>query len=182
MTIVETALEAADKWGLPVKQIAAQDEPGGRDRREAERAVTYWDGKVGELGDAATLTALDLAAIEDEEWSNRFLIAVDERVERSALLAYGTKFAGLLGLPAKAQAHLPLERQLPRRFSEMFLRGCVEAPKQGSPVRLEGEIERAGQRVEQYRAVFIPVKLRPGARTHFAFGAFNSRIVEPAMA
>ncbi len=182
MPITETALEAATKWGLPFKKITVEEEPTGRDRREAERAVAYWDEKVDELGDKATIAALDLAAINHTDWSNRFVIAVDERVERSALLMYGSQFARLLGLPAKAQTSLPLERQLPRRLSDIFLRGCAEAPKQGAPVRLEGEIERDGQRVEQYRAVFIPVKIRPDSLTHFAFGAFNSRIVEPALA
>src|SRR5262249_37191921 len=102
--------------------------------------------------------------------------------ERSALLVYGANFARLLGLPHKAPKVLPLERQLPPRFAEVFLRGCAEAEKQGEPVRVEGEIERNDERVEQYRAVFIPVKVRPGSRTHFAFGAFNSRVVEPPTA
>jgi hypothetical protein len=181
MTLTDTALKSATKWGLPFKQ-AVVEQPTGRDRREAERAVAYWDDKVDELGDKATIAALDLGAITEEEWSNRFVIAVDERVEKSALLMYGSQFARLLGLPSKAQANLPLERQLPRRLSEIFLRGCAEAPKQGAPVRIEGEIERDGHRVEQYRAVFIPVNVRPNSLTHFAFGAFNSRIVEPAMA
>lgn len=177
MAISETALEAATRWGLPFKKPAA--EPAGRDRREAERAVAYWDEKVDELGDEATIASLDLAAIDNQDWSNRFVIAVDEKVERSALLMYGAQFARLLGLPATPQTNLPLERQLPRRFSDMFLRGCRE---QTGPVRLEGEVERDGERVEQYRAVFIPVKVRPGARTHFAFGAFSSRVVELALA
>ena len=125
---------------------------------------------------------LDLAAIDDEEWANRFLIAIDEKVERSVLLMYGAGFARLLGLPATPQTDRSLERQLPRRFADVFLRGCREAPKQMDPVRLEGEIERDRGRVERYRAVFIPVKVRPGSQTHFAFGAFNSRIVEPAIA
>ena len=179
MALSEKALEAANKWGLPFKTAAA--EPKGRDRREAERAVAYWEEKIEALGEA-TISVLDLAAIDEEDWANRFLIAIDEKVERSVLLMYGSHFAQLLGLPAKPQTDRPLERQLPRRFAEVFLRGCREAPTQADPVRLEGELERDGGRVEQYRAVFIPVQVRPGSRTHFAFGAFNSRIVEPAIA
>ena len=182
MTIDEVALAAANRWGLPFKEPAAEEEPVGRDRREAERAVAYWEDKLGELGDAATITALDLNEMDEEDWANRFLIAIDERVERSALLMYGSNFAQLLGLPPKAPKVLPLERQMPRRFAEVFMSGCSEAEKLGAPVRLEGEIERSDDRVEQYRAVFIPVKVRPGSLTHFAFGAFNSRIVEPAAA
>jgi hypothetical protein len=179
MALSEKALEAAAKWGLPFKRAA--EEPSGRDRREAERAVAYWEEKIEALGEA-TISVLDLAAIDDEDWANRFLIAIDERVERSVLLMYGAQFARLLGLPAKPQTDRPLERQLPRRFSELFLQGCRDAPNRTDPVRLEGEIARDGGRIEQYRAVFIPVKVAPGSRTRFAFGAFNSRIVEPAIA
>lgn len=181
MTLTDTALISATKWGLPFKQAPAE-QPAGRDRREAERAVAYWEDKVDELGDQATVAALDLAAINDMDWANRFVIAIDPKVERSTLLMYGSKFGRLLGLPERVQRNLPLERQLPRRFSEVFLRGCAEAPTQMISVRLEGEVERSDQRVEQYRAVFIPVGVRPHSLTHFAFGAFNSRIVEPALA
>jgi hypothetical protein len=179
MALSEKAREAAAKWGLPFKNAA--EEPTGRDRREAERAVAYWEEKIEALGDA-TISVLDLAAIDEEDWANRFLIAIDERVERSVLLMYGSQFARLLGLPPTPQTDRPLERQLPRRFSEIFLQGCREAPHQADPVRLEGEIERDGGRIEQYRAVFIPVKVRKGSRGRFAFGAFNSRVVEPAIA
>ena len=37
-------------------------------------------------------------------------------------------------------------------------------------------------RVEQYRAVFIPVGVKPNSLTHFAFGAFNSRVIERPIA
>ena len=180
MALSETALEAANRWGLPFRQPV--EEPSGRDRREAELAVAYWEDKLAELGTQTTIAALDLAAMDEEDWANRFLIAVDERVERSALLMYGANFARLLGLPPKPPRVLPLERQLPPRFAEIFLRGCSEAEKNGEPIRLEGEVERNSDRIEQYRAVFIPVKVRAGSRTHFAFGAFNSRVVEAAAA
>lgn len=181
MTLIDTALISATKWGLPFKKAVAE-QPTGRDRREAERAVAYWEDKVDALGPDATIAALDLGAINGADWSNRFVIAVDERIERSSLLLYGSKFARLLDLPAKVRRDLPLVRQLPWRFSEVFLHGCAEAPLQMAPVRLEGEIERDDDRVEQYRAVFIPVGVKPNSLTHFAFGAFNSRVVVPAMA
>ena len=41
------------------------------------------------------------------------------------------------------RTNLPMERQLPRRYVEMFLRGCAEARADG-PGALEGEIERDG--------------------------------------
>jgi hypothetical protein len=72
----------------------------------------------------------------------------------------------------------PMMRQLPRRYADIFLRGCAEAEKLMEPVRLEGEVERADDRIEQYRAIFIPVRVRPNSLTSLAFGAFSNRIVE----
>jgi hypothetical protein len=151
----------------------------GRNRREAERLMAYWEGKLEELGGAVTIAGLDLAVADSREWSNRFLISVDPVVERSALLLYGPKFAQLMGLRAKPRTDLPMMRQLPRRYGELFLRGCTEAQQEKAPVRLEGEIERADGRIEQYRAIFIPVGVKPNSLTSFAFGAFNSRVLEP---
>jgi hypothetical protein len=153
--------------------------PTGRDRREAERLMVYWEGKLAELGGMVTIAGLDLAAADSREWSNRFLIAVDPVVERSALLLYGPKFAQLMGLRARPRTDLPMMRQLPRRYGELFLRGCTEAQQEMAPVRLDGEIERADGRIEQYRAIFIPVGVKPNSLTSFAFGAFNSRVLEP---
>jgi hypothetical protein len=154
-------------------------EPIGRGRREAERLMSYWEKKLAELGGVVTITGLDLAAADSREWSNRFLISVDPVIERSALLLYGPKFAQLLGLRAAPRTDLPMMRQLPRRHVDLFLRGCAEAQREMAPARLEGEIERADGRIEQYRAIFIPVGVKPDALTCFAFGAFNSRIIKP---
>src|SRR5262245_47001079 len=74
--------------------------PGGRDRRAAERVLTYWRQKLDALGEKATVAALDLGHVHTEEWANRFLISVDPVIERSALLLYGPEFARLVGLPA----------------------------------------------------------------------------------
>jgi hypothetical protein len=114
------------------------------------------------------------------DWAHRFLLSVDPVIEKSALLMYGPRFAQLLNLPQKARMDLPILRQLPPRYGEIFLRGCAEAQTEMAPVRLEGEVELNEGRAEQYRAVFIPVGVKPQALTWLAFGAFNSRIVEPA--
>src|SRR5712692_1511153 len=154
------------------------DEPTGRDRREAERVMLYWERKLAELGDGVTIAALDLGSTNSRDWSNRFLIAVDPVFERSSLLLYGPKFARLLHLPEQARPDMPMLRQLPQRYAEVFLHGCTRAPKEMAPVHLEGEVERYNGRIEQYRAVFIPVAVKPDLLTSFAFGAFNSRIID----
>jgi hypothetical protein len=165
-------------WLEGWERRALAEEPAGRGRREAERLMAYWEKRLAELGGVVTLAGLDIADADSREWSNRFLISVDPVVEASALLLYGPKFAQLLGLPAQPRSDLPLMRQLPRRYVDLFLRGCTEAQQKMAPARLEGEIVRVDDRIEQYRAVFIPVGVKPNALTCFAFGAFNSRVVE----
>ena len=162
-------LDGWEKKGAPV----------GRGRREAERLMAYWEEKLTELGGVVTVSGLDLAATDSRDWSNRFLISIDPVVERSVLVLYGPKFAQLLGLPAQPRTDLPMLRRLPRRYADLFLRGCTEAQQEMAPVRLEGEIERADGRIEQYRAIFIPVGVKPNSLTCFAFGAFNSRVLAP---
>jgi hypothetical protein len=159
------------------RREAAPAEPTGRGRRETERLMAYWEQKLKELGGEVTIAGLDLSRTDGREWSNRFLISVDPIVERSALVLYGPQFARLLGLPERPPTDRPLLRQVPRRYGEVFLRGCTEVQRQSGPVRLDGEVERADDRVEQYRAIFIPVRVRPNSLTCFAFGAFNSRVV-----
>lgn len=157
-----------------------RSEATGRDRRESERLIAYWDSRMQEFGGGITIDLLDITAIgSSRDWSNRFLISVDPVIERSALIMYGAKFAGLLGLPKQPRTDQPLLRQLPRRYGEVFLRGCEQAQKEWAPVRLEGEITRDNGQHEQYRVAFIPIGVRPNALTCFAFGAFSSRVVDP---
>jgi len=148
----------------------------GRERRQTERVIAYWEKKVAEAGGSATVAALDLGDIQSEEWSHRFVIAVDPVVENSALLLYGADFGRLLDLPDKRAPHVPMVRQLPKRYSDVFIRGCGEADREGTPIRLEGEVERDDGTTELFRAAFIPVGVKENSITHIAFGAFNSRI------
>ncbi|HZK89624.1 MAG TPA: hypothetical protein VFC56_05695 [Stellaceae bacterium] len=150
----------------------------GRERRESERAISYWEKKIEKLGKGATVAALDLAEINSQEWSHRFVIAVDPVVENSSLLLYGAEFAKLLELPPKGTPHVPMVRQLPRHLSRVFMQGCGDAHDQRAPIRLEGEVPREDGKTELYRAAFIPVGVKENSLTHLAFGAFNSCVVD----
>jgi hypothetical protein len=150
----------------------------GRERRESERAISYWEKKIEKLGRSATVAALDLADINTEDWSHRFVIAVDPVVENSSLLLYGSNFAKLLDLPPKGTPHVPMVRQLPRHLSSVFMQGCGDAHNLREPIRVEGEIDREDGKRELYRAAFIPVGVKENSLTHLAFGAFNSCIVD----
>jgi hypothetical protein len=154
----------------------------GRERRESERAIAYWEKKIEALGVTATVAALDLGEINTADWSHRFVIAVDPVVENSSLLLYGTNFAKLLDLPSKGTPHVPMVRQLPQHLTDVFMRGCGAAHNQREPIRIEGEIDREDGKRELYRAAFIPVGVKENSLTHLAFGAFNSRIIETALA
>jgi len=163
----------------PKDRTGSSGEPTGRDRREAERLMAYWESRLKELGGTVTVAGLDLAGTNSKEWSNRFLISVDPVIERSSLVLYGPHFAQLLGLPEQPRTDLPILRQLPRRYVDLFLHACAEAHETMEPARIEGEIPRADGRIEQYRAIFIPVAVKPNALTCFAFGAFSSRVIDP---
>ena len=180
----------------------------GRERREAERVISYWEKKTTRLGNVAILGALDLARMRSPDWSHRFVIAVDPQPENSMLLYYGADVARLLELPGGRTPHVPINRQLrsrlpgifathtdrlrrdadgapivkqlPRRFSDVFARGCGDSHRHDAPLRLEGEITRDDGRRELYRAAFIPVTARHSPRSRLALGAFSSRIFSPA--
>jgi hypothetical protein len=158
----------------PVGGEVDEGELTGRERRESERAIAYWEKKIAQLGGAMTVAGLDLAEMQSEEWSHRFVIAVDPVPENSALLLYGADFGRLLELPEKRMPHVPMVRQLPKRYSDVFVRGCGDAEREGLPIRLEGEVSRDDGTAELYRAAFIPVGVRENSITHIAFGAFNS--------
>lgn len=165
----------------PVGEDREEQGLTGRERRESERAIAYWQRKIAALGGQATVAALDLAEMQSPDWSHRFVIAVDPVPENSALLLYGAEFARLLDLPAKRAPHVPMVRQLPRCYSDVFRRGCGEADAHRMAVRVEGEVAREDGRRELYRAAFIPIGVKENSLTHLAFGAFNSRIA-PALA
>jgi hypothetical protein len=150
----------------------------GKERRESERAIRYWEKKCENLGKSPTVAALDLGEINSEDWSHRFVIAVDPMVENSSLLLYGSEFAKLLDLPPKGTPHVPMVRQLPRHLSRVFMQGCGDAHNLREPIRIEGEIPREDGKMELYRAAFIPVGVKENSLTHLAFGAFNSCIVD----
>jgi hypothetical protein len=164
-------------------------EPTGRERREAQRLMAYWEN-LKEQG-VVTIAGLDLSRTDSREWFNRFLISVDPKVEDSVLLLYGPKFAQLLGLPVQPEPGRPIWRQFQESHVDLFLRrrhldlclsGCDEVQRKRAPVPLEGEIKLAGGQIEQYRAMFIPVGVKPNPLTCFALGSFNSRVVEQGMA
>jgi hypothetical protein len=154
-----------------------QERVTGRERRQSERALVAWEATLSELGRNPTLPEL-FAALDTEEWSYGFVVAVDPVVEVSSLLTYGVNFARLLDMPPKGMPFIKITRQLPPEYSGIFLRGCIDACSRGAPVHAEGEIEREDGRKELFRAVFIPIGPKEDMLARYAFGRFNSRQAE----
>jgi hypothetical protein len=146
-----------------------------RERRQAERAIAYWERKAAEVRSRPTLTQLDPGeTIDDENWAHRFVIAPDQVAEASAFLMCGSNAARLLELSDAPLKYALMFRSMPRRFLEFFTKGCGDASSSGSPVRPEGAIERDDGRRELYRTVFMPIGV------NLVFGAYNSLLTEAA--
>ena len=145
-----------------------------RERRQSERAVTYWARKAVEFKSRPTLTQLDPGeTIDDHDWSHRFVIAPDRLAEVSSLLMCGANLARLLELPDGPLKYTLMFRHVPQRFLELFTKGCAGATSSGSPVRIAGAIQQKDGRRELYRTVFIPVGV------NLVFGAFTSIVKDP---
>src|SRR5712691_7715601 len=129
-----------------------------RERRQAERAIAYWEQKAAEGRSRPTLTQLDPGeTIDGENWAHRFVIAPDQVAEVSTFLMCGSNAARLLELSDAPLKYAPMFRKMPRRFFEIFTRGCGAALASGTLARLEGTIERDDDCLELYRAVFMPI-------------------------
>jgi hypothetical protein len=145
-----------------------------RERRQSERAVAYWEQKAAEFASRPTLTRLGLVeSMDDENWAHRFVIAPDRLSEVSTFLSWGSNLARLLAVSEDPLKYTLMFRHIPNRFRGLFTKGCADATSSGSPVRMEGTIERQDGRRDLYRAVFMPV----GA--NLVFGAFNGIVREP---
>jgi hypothetical protein len=73
-------------------------------------------------------------------WGHRFLIS-DQAIENAAFVAYGLKFAELLGLPQTVTAIVPLNRQIPERYCPLFAEGCRNAMEKQAPARFSGSFD-----------------------------------------
>jgi hypothetical protein len=156
------------------------------ERRETERAITYWEQEAIRLGHPPTLLTFNSVEMTSEKWAYRFILSVDPIESRTRasegrpiaenwrFIFCGDRFAALLNLPKSR--HISMIQQLPARFLPVFTKGCNDAISRGVPVRMQGAVEREDGRQELYRAVFMGLRVRPHGLTHFVFGAFNCHV------
>ena len=154
----------------------------GRERREAEGAIAYWEQKraAADRGSAVTPLALDLAAMRTPRWSHRFVIALGAANEEAALVHYGANFARLFQIPQDSEPPLAIQQWLPNPHPELFLGACRDALKRKAPVLLQRVVDREDGQREMFRSSFIPIAAQQGAVVHFVLGAYNRRFVDHA--
>lgn len=153
----------------------------GRERREAEGLIAYWDRKHAAAATGAAVSGLagDLGAMRTPEWSHRFIIGLGATEDEAFLLRYGADFARVFGIPPESEP-LSIAERLPNPHREIFLSGCRDAIARNDRVLLRRVIDREDGRREMIRSCFIPVAAAPEAAGRFVLGAYNSRIVDRA--
>jgi hypothetical protein len=143
------------------------------ERRDVELAIQHWERNTWGQDCVPLLETFDFSPMQ-ADWGHRFLICGDPAIERSVFVTYGAGFARLLGLPSKPATTTPFIRQIPEPHREMFSEGYSKALMESSPVTLEGTL-RLGAGAQLFRAVFMPIMLRPNWSKQLIFGSFNCR-------
>jgi hypothetical protein len=155
--------------------VEPEHAPPAKDRRDVKRTIEHWLRHASEDGGIPLLESFDFASIKGD-WGHRFLICADQKIEDAAFVAYGAKFAALLGLPEKVTAIVPLCQQIPERYCPLFAEGCASALTKQAPTRLSGTFE-SDFTAELFRAVFLPIQGHPSWSNWLIFGSFNCRTV-----
>jgi hypothetical protein len=145
------------------------------ERRDARRTLEHWVRNSSGDDRIPLLASFDFVSIK-RDWDHRFLICIDQVVEGAAFVAYGTKFAKQLGLPAKVTAVIPLIQQITERYRPLFAEGCSTVMQKQVPARFSGAFESDFQ-IELFRAVFLPIRLQPSWSKWLIFGSFGCRTV-----
>lgn len=145
-------------------------DPGG-EGRDTEHAIRWWHQESPD-GIPPDLASFDFHRLQTD-WGFRFLISGDKFVASAVFIAYGLQLARLLSLPEKPDPFTPILRQIPARYRDLFIEGCAEVLLRPEPVRFSGAIQHGGA-VELYRAAFMPLEGRGGARP-LIYGTFNRR-------
>jgi hypothetical protein len=145
------------------------------ERRDVELAIQHWQQNTWGKDCIPLLDTFDFSSMR-ASGGQRFLVCGGQAVENAVFVTYGSGFARVLGLPAEPVTTTPFLRQLPDAYREMFSEGYTKAAMESAPVTLEGTI-RFGVTAQLFRAVFMPIMLRPNWSKQLTFGSFNYRSV-----
>jgi len=145
--------------------------------RDTELAISFWRRKAAEFGGPPPSSAFDLSRVVGGALSHRFVICADSITDKLSFLIYGSRLAQLLELPEEPTSGVPITRQLPARYQPLFTRGCRNAIAQSAPPRLSGVVVDY-DRIELYRAAFMPLAMPENSSMQLVFGTFN-RLIGP---
>ena len=145
------------------------------ERRDVELAIQHWQRNTWGQDSIPLLDTFDFSPMRTG-WGHRFLICGGGTAQSAVFVTYGSEFAGLLGLPADPATTNPFVGQIPEPYRDMFSEGYDKAAIESAPVTLEGTIRLAAT-AHLFRAVFMPIMLRPNWSKQLIFGSFNYRSV-----
>ena len=163
-----TALE-----GLPtqLKRVPSPARPGrSTEPRDVQWAIEHWYRNTCGKDCVPYLDSFDFSSIRGD-WGHRFLICGGHAVEQSVFVTYGSKFAQLLGLPARAVTKTPFIRQIHEPYRDMFIEGYKQARTASAPIILEGTFDMAPE--FEFEAVFMPIMLEPHWSKQLILGSFD---------
>ena len=145
------------------------------EQRDVQRAMDHWRRNTWASGGVPLLDTFDFSPMKGD-WGYRFLICGDGTSENAVFVTYGSKLAQLLGLPDKAVTTSPFIDEIPETYRQVFVEGYSKAIFEGVPVNLKGTFS-VGAAFKLYRAVFLPIMLRPHWSKQLVFGTFNCKTV-----
>jgi hypothetical protein len=137
------------------------------------RTIEHWLRNSWGPDSIPLLDTFDFSPMRGD-WGHRFLICGGETVEDAVFVTYGLGFAQLLGLPDKGVTTIPFVQQIPELYRGMFSEGYNKVIIEAGPVYLKGTFTKEST-FEFYRAVFLPIILRPYWSKQLVFGSFNYR-------
>ena len=147
--------------------------------RDGQCAIEHWYRNTWGKDCVPFLDTFDFSPIRGD-WGHHFLICGGPAVEQSVFVTYGSEFAQLLGLPARAITKTPFIRQIHEPYRDMLIEGYRQARTASAPVILEGTLDMAPE--FEFETVFMPIMLQPHWSNQLILGSLDFRAADAAFA
>ena len=168
--------------GLPtqLKLVPPAARPGRSSKPcDVQGAIEHWYRNTWGKDCVPFLDTFDFSPLKGD-WGHHFLICGGPAIEQSVFVTYGSKFAQLLGLPARAITKIPFIRQIHEPYRDMLIEGYKQARTASAPVILEGTFDMAPE--FEFEAVFMPIMLQPHWSKQLILGSLDFRAADAAFA
>ena len=160
---------------LPTEHLSTVVRVNPGEQRDVQRAIDHWRRNTWATNGIPLLDTFDFSPMKGD-WGYRFLICGGYTAESAVFATYGSGFAHLLGLPEKPIATRPCIEQIAAVYRDTFVEGYTKVITEMEPVTLKGTFS-VGPTFELFRAVFLPIMLKPHWSKLLVFGSFNCRAV-----